>query len=103
MAGINVHVFSLGLSNASMEQHTLRVGVISMTGPLVTVWSCIQLRIIYGTDYCGVQSNGLTPLHRASGGGHVKCVRLLLDRGTGVDAADVSSTSLCQGCAAAGC
>jgi hypothetical protein len=39
----------------------------------------------------GLQSDGRTPLSRASEGGHLECVRLLLDRGAGVDTADVSS------------
>ncbi len=38
-----------------------------------------------------VQRYGGTALHRASEGGHVECVRLLLDRGAGMDALDVSS------------
>ncbi len=38
---------------------------------------------------CAGQDGGMTPLMGASEGGHVECVRLLLDRGAGVD--DVSS------------
>jgi hypothetical protein len=50
----------------------------------------------------------VTALHGASEGGHVECVRLLLDRGAGLDVANVSSwlvvrthgwRSLCAGCA----
>jgi hypothetical protein len=33
----------------------------------------------------------MTALHCASAGGHVECVRLLLDRGAGVDVVSVSS------------
>ncbi len=43
-----------------------------------------------GAGECSVQCRGLTPLFRASEGGHVECVRLLLDRGAGVDGAGVS-------------
>ena len=42
-------------------------------------------------DFVAVQSDSWTPLWAASGNGHVECVRLLLDRGAGVDVADVSS------------
>ncbi len=38
-----------------------------------------------------MQRDGRTALHRASAGGHLECVRLLLDRGAGVDVVDVSS------------
>ncbi len=40
----------------------------------------------------GLQSDGKTPLHGASEGGHVECVRLLLDRGVGVDVVGVSTS-----------
>jgi hypothetical protein len=42
---------------------------------------------------CSVQSDGRTSLHCASEKGHVECVRLLLDRGAGVDVVSVSSWS----------
>jgi ankyrin repeat protein len=38
-----------------------------------------------------VQKSRRTALHWASAGGHVSCVRLLLERGAGVDVVDVSS------------
>ncbi len=38
-----------------------------------------------------LQSDGKTSLHYASEGGHLECVQLLLDRGTGVDVVSVSS------------
>ncbi len=49
---------------------------------------------MYGMDRCGVhalQRYRGTALCCASEGGHVECVRLLLDRGAGVDALNVSS------------
>jgi ankyrin repeat protein len=39
---------------------------------------------------CAVQTQGLTPLHYASRGGNVECVKLLLDKGVGLDVPDVS-------------
>ncbi len=38
----------------------------------------------------------MTALHNASEGGHVECVRLLLDRGAAVNAVDVSSSRVAQ-------
>ncbi len=50
--------------------------------------------VILGMDRCGVhalQKFFGTALHWASAGGHVECVRLLLDRGAVVDVVSVSS------------
>ncbi len=41
-------------------------------------------------DDCAVQTGGRTPLHHASQGGNAECVKLLLDKGVGVDVQDVS-------------
>ncbi len=44
---------------------------------------------------CAVQTQGLTPLHYASQGGNVECVKLLLDKGVGLDVPDVSWLLVC--------
>ncbi len=60
---------------------------------LVAVLLCIvsyTARIAVAASDCPLQDYW-TALHCASMKGHVECVRLLLDRGAGVDVDDVSS------------
>jgi hypothetical protein len=53
--------------------------------------SCIVLYCIDRYGVHAVQKSRCTALGWASERGHVECVRLLLDRGVGVDVVDVSS------------
>jgi hypothetical protein len=55
---------------------------------MVAGCAVVSHSVILGMDRCGVhavQKYHGTALHWASAGGHVKCVRLLLDRGLDVD------------------
>jgi uncharacterized protein len=56
----------------------------AFAGEVRTVYRCL----VSGVDVNGCDPDGITPLHRACGGGHTLVVELLIDHGADVNARD---------------